>query len=50
MIFLVAIGFVAFLMVCATGIVEAWARHRHWTGYDDRPLRSDPRRPWGKGW
>lgn len=49
MIFLIAIGFVGLLMVFATGVVEAWARHRHWTGYDERPVRYEPRWP-GRPW
>ncbi len=46
MIFLIAIGFVAFLIVCSTGVVEAFARWRNWPGYDERPIRYSPRRPW----
>lgn len=50
MIFLLAILCIALAMVAATALVEAWARHRHWTGYDDRPLRYEPRRPNGRPW
>lgn len=44
MIFLIACGLMALVIVFAAGIVEAWARHRHWIGYDDRPVRFQDRR------
>jgi hypothetical protein len=49
-IFLIACGLIVFAIVCVTGLVEAWARHRHWTGYDDHPLKYDRTRRMGKPW
>ncbi len=50
MVFLVAIAFVGLLMVFATGIVEAWARHRGWEGFDERPVKYERRRAGGRPW
>lgn len=50
MLFLIELGCFAFVMVCAAGVVEAWARHRHWPGYDDRQVRYEPRHTNGRPW
>ena len=50
MIFLLGCALAFLAIVLLTGVVEAWARYRHWDGYDDRPVRHEPRRPSGKPW
>jgi hypothetical protein len=50
MTFLLALGAIPLLLICAAGVVEAIARRRHWPAFDERPVRYDPRRPSGKGW
>jgi hypothetical protein len=49
-IFLLALALVFLVIVLSTVVVEAWARHRHWEGYDDRDVRYEPRRPGGRPW
>jgi hypothetical protein len=48
-ILIILAGCAFLLMVLATALLEAWARHRKWPGYDDRDVRWErrwPGRPW----
>ncbi len=46
MLFIVACGLVFLAVVCAAGMLEAWARHRRWPEFDDRHEPRWPGRPW----
>jgi hypothetical protein len=47
--FLIWCGCAFLVIVLSTALVEAWARYRNWPGYDDRPVRYEPRWP-GRPW
>jgi hypothetical protein len=49
-ILLILVGCAFLLMVLAAGLLEAWARHRGWKGFDERPVKYEQRRPGGRPW
>lgn len=50
MLFVIACGLIVLAIVLVTALVEAFARHRKWQGFDTRPVRYEPRRPSGRPW